>query len=310
MAPEPRLAGTWTALYTPFRADGQVDYDAYAALCERVGRAGSGLLACGTTGETPTLTVDEIRRLTRIAIEVGAASGGAPVMVGTGQSSTAGTIAATAVAKELGADLALVVVPPYNKPPQRGLLAHFRAVADVGLPVVLYNVPGRTGATLNPATVLELAKDPRFIAIKEAGGSLPVLDALVTGANALGNGFSVLSGDDAATQPLLAMGGHGVISVASNVIPDEVVAMVRLGLSGEHEAARALHERLAPLFSALFLAPNPIPVKAAAAMLDHARPDLRLPLIALDADLPAEKAILQQVQAALRLARDGAKEAA
>lgn len=308
MAPEARLSGTWTALYTPFRADGQVDYDAYAALCERVHRAGSGLLACGTTGETPTLTTDEIRRLTRIAIEV--ADHRTPVMVGTGQSSTAGTIAATAMAKELGADLALVVVPPYNKPTQRGLLAHFRAVADVGLPVVLYNVPGRTGATLNPATALELAKDPRFIAIKEAGGSLPVLDALVSGAKALGNGFSVLSGDDAATQPLLAMGGHGVISVASNVIPDEVVAMVRLGLSGEHEAARLMHERLAPLFTALFLAPNPIPVKAAAAMLDHARADLRLPLLALDADLPAEKTILQQVQAALSLARDGAKEAA
>lgn len=308
MAPEARLSGTWTALYTPFRADGQVDYDAYAALCERVYRAGSGLLACGTTGETPTLTMDEIRRLTRIAIEV--ADHRTPVMVGTGQSSTAGTIAATAMAKELGADLALVVVPPYNKPTQRGLLAHFRAVADVGLPVVLYNVPGRTGATLNPATALELARDPRFIAIKEAGGSLPVLDALVSGAKALGNGFSVFSGDDAATQPLLAMGGHGVISVASNVIPDEVVAMVRLGLSGEHEAARLMHERLAPLFGALFLAPNPIPVKAAAAMLDHARADLRLPLLALDADLPAEKTILQQVQAALSLARDGAKEAA
>lgn len=308
MAPEARLRGTWTALYTPFSADGQVDYDAYAALCERVSRAGSGLLACGTTGETPTLTVDEIRRLTRIAVE--AAEGRAPVMVGTGQSSTAGTIAATAMARELGADLALVVVPPYNKPTQRGLLAHFRAVAEVGLPVVLYNVPGRTGATLAPSTALELAKDPRFIAIKEAGGSLPVLDALVTGANALGNGFSVLSGDDAATQPLLAIGGHGVISVASNVVPEEVVAMVRLGLAGEHEAARALHERLAPLFGALFLAPNPIPVKAAAAMLDHGRPDLRLPLLALDADIPSEKAILQQLHSALRTAREGTSEAA
>lgn len=304
MAPEPRLAGTWTALYTPFRADGQVDYDAYAALCERVCRAGSGLLACGTTGETPTLTVDEVRRLARIAIDV--AKGRAPVMVGTGQSSTAGTITATAMAGELGADLALVVVPPYNKPTQRGLLAHFRAVADVGLPVVLYNVPGRTGATLNTSTALELAKDTRFIAIKEAGGSLPVLDALVSGARALGNGFSVLSGDDAATQPLLAMGGHGVISVASNVVPDEVVAMVRLGLAGEHEAARILHERLAPLFMALFLAPNPIPVKAAAAMLGEARADLRLPLLALDADEPAEKAILQQVQRALLQAKGAA----
>jgi 4-hydroxy-tetrahydrodipicolinate synthase len=302
MAPQARLTGTWTALYTPFKDDGRIDEEAYGALCERVAAAGSGLLACGTTGETPTLTVDEVRRLSRIAIEVGRHK--LPVMVGTGQSSTAGTVAATAMAKELGADLALVVVPPYNKPTQRGLLAHFRAVADVGLPIVLYNVPGRTGSTMAPSTALELAKDERFVAIKEAGGSLPVFDALVTGARALGNGFAVLSGDDLATQPLMAMGGHGVVSVASNVVPDEVVALVNAGLAGEHEAARVLHERLAPLFSSLFAAPNPIPVKAAAAMLGHARPHLRLPLIALDADDAGDKAILQQLERALLAARE------
>lgn len=302
MAAQARLTGTWTALYTPFLADGRIDEDNYAALCERVARAGSGLLACGTTGETPTLSSQEVRRLSQIAIEVGHTTH-MPVMVGTGSSSTTHTVAATAMAKELGADLALVVVPPYNKPTQRGLLAHFRAVADVGLPVVLYNVPGRTGATLAPATTLELAKDTRFIGIKEAGGSLPVLDALVTGAHTLGNGFAVLSGDDAATQPLIAMGGHGVVSVAGNVVPDEMVALVNAGLAGDHEAARVMHERLLALFTALFLAPNPIPVKAAAAMLGHARSDLRLPLLALDADDNGERAILQQLVRALDRAR-------
>ncbi len=294
-----RLEGTWTALYTPFGSDGRLDEVAYRRLAERLVAAGSGLLACGTTGETPTLTEAEYVRCIEIAVDVG--RGHAPVMVGTGNSSTVDSIAATRLAKELGADLALVVTPPYNKPPQKGLLAHFRAVADVGLPIVLYNVPGRTGANLLPATTLELAQDPRFVAIKEAGGSLTHMEALVAGARALDNGFSVLSGDDAMILPLVAIGGHGVVSVAGNVAPDAVVALTRAALAGDLDDARIRHEQLLPLFTALFLTSNPIPVKAAAAILGHARPDVRLPLTRLDADDPAERKILDALVDALAL---------
>lgn len=295
-----RLEGTLTALYTPFGDDGRVDLDAYAALAERLAAAGSGLVACGTTGETPTLTRDEYARCIEVAVAVG--KGRVPVVAGTGQSSTAEAIATTALAQRLGADSALVVVPPYNKPPQRGMLAHFRAVAEVGLPVILYNVPGRTGANLLPATALELARDPRFVAIKEAGGSLPQAEALIRGAEALGNGFSVLSGDDALTVAMMALGAHGVVSVAANVVPVAVTAMVEAALRGDLKTAYSHHDRLVPLFEALFASSNPIPVKAAAALLGHARDEVRLPLLPLDATCPVERRILDRLAEALSIA--------
>lgn len=281
--PLPRpLTGTLTALYTPFTRDGAVDLDAFRALCERVASAGSGLVPCGTTGETPTLTDPEYHGLIAAAVEV--AAGRVPVVAGTGTSATDKTIAQTRAAAALGADAALVVTPPYNKPPQRSLLAHFRAVADAGeLPIVLYNVPSRTGCNLLPETALELAADPRFIAIKEAAGSLAQVEALIAGAP---EGFSVLSGDDAMTFPLVALGGHGVISVAANVAPGPMVALTRALLAGDLPTARRLQRALTPLFTALFVTTNPIPVKHAASLLGHAEPIMRLPLTADAVDDP------------------------
>ncbi len=281
MAPA-RLEGTFTALYTPFREDGSVDSRAYEALCERVAAAGSGLVPCGTTGETPTLTMQEYAECVRVAVAVG--RGRVPVIAGTGSSSTATTIECTRLAKELGADMALVVTPPYNKPPQKALLAHFRAVADVGLPILLYNVPGRTGVNMAASTTLELARDPRFVGVKEASGALSQVEALVAQADSLGNGFAILSGDDALTLPMMALGAHGVVSVASNVAPDGVVSLVRAALAGRYSEARALHYKLRPLFEALFLTSNPIPVKRAAMRLGHARDAVRMPLLPLGED--------------------------
>ncbi len=271
-----RLRGTLTAIYTPFKADGSVDTEAFRAQCARLVEAGSGLVPCGTTGETPTLSLEEWETLVVTAVEV--AAGAVPVIPGTGSNDTADTIRTTARARALGADAALVVAPPYNKPPQRSLLAHFRAVADGGgLPVLIYNVPGRCAVNLAPETTLALAADPRFIGVKEAAGSLAQFEALVAGAPP---DFAVLSGDDAWTLPLLALGGHGVVSVAANVAPQAVVALVRAGLAGDLPEARRHHFALRPLVEALFAVSNPIPVKHAASLLGHARADVRLPLTA------------------------------
>jgi len=269
-----RIQGTLTALYTPMTSTGEVDLDAYTALCERLIAAGSGLVACGTTGETPALTPGEYERLVRRAVEV--AKDRVPVLAGTGVSSTHKTIELTQLARRLGADGALVVTPPYNKPPQASLRAHFRAVADEGgLPILLYNVPSRTGCNLTAATACELGKDARFLGIKEAAGNLSQVEALVAGAP---EGFAILSGDDAIAFTMIALGAHGLVSVAGNVAPREVVRLVDLAMSGALTAAREQHYRLRPLFEALFLTTNPIPVKRAAAMLGHAREHVRMPL--------------------------------
>ncbi|PKN56816.1 MAG: 4-hydroxy-tetrahydrodipicolinate synthase [Deltaproteobacteria bacterium HGW-Deltaproteobacteria-14] len=290
------LTGTLTALYTPFLADGTLDLDAWRALCERLASAGSGLVPCGTTGETPALTDGEYQTLVRVAVEV--AAGRVPVIAGTGSSSTERTIATTRAAAEVGADAALVVTPPYNKPPQRSLLAHFRAVADQGgLPIVLYNVPSRTGCNMLPETTLELARDPRFVAVKEAAGSVAQIEQLIYGAP---DGFTVLSGDDALTFPLVALGGHGVISVAANVAPEPMVALVAALLAGDLGRARTLQRALTPLFGALFATTNPIPLKHAAALLGHARATMRLPLTA-DA---VDDALSKRIAAALAHARE------
>ncbi len=290
------LTGTLTALYTPFTAGGCVDLDAYEGLCDRLVTAGSGLVPCGTTGETPTLTPDEYTALVETAARV--AAGRVPVIAGTGGSSTRATIETTRRAAEAGADAALVVTPPYNKPPQRALLAHFHAVArEGGLPVVLYNVPGRTACNLLPETAHALAADPRFVAIKEAAGRLDQIQRLIFEAP---EGFTVLSGDDAMTFSLVALGGHGVISVAANLVPRGMVALVDAARAGDLAKARALQRALAPLFSALFGVTNPIPVKHAAALMGHCAPTMRLPLTAGCVD----DALSARLAAALKVARD------
>ncbi len=274
MSFDPR--GVFTALVTPFAPDGSIDFDAYRALCERQVAAGVALVPCGTTGETPTLSHEEDARLIGTAVEV--ARGKVLVLAGTGSNATKTAIANTRRAADLGADGALVVTPYYNKPPQASLLAHFRAVADEGgLPVVLYNVPGRTACRLNAATILRLAEHPQIVAIKEASGDLDLLQEVINGAPA---GFRVLSGDDAWTLTTLLLGGDGIISVASNVVPRAMRRLATAATAGDLATARAVQARLLPLFRALFVTTNPIPVKRALALGGHMGPGLRLPLTA------------------------------
>lgn len=275
------IAGTLTAMITPFR-DGAIDY---ARLDERIERqiaAGvDGLVPCGTTGESPTLSHDEHRRL--IEHVVGKVAGRVRVVAGTGSNATTEALELTRHARAAGADAALVVNPYYNKPTQEGLYRHFALLADeVGLPIVLYNIPGRTGVALTPATVARLAEHDAIVAIKEATGSMDTASeiAALTSRREL----AILSGDDSLTLPLMALGGGGVISVLSNLLPGRVTAMVRAGLEGDFDEARRMHLELFPLFKGMFLETNPIPIKTAMRMAGHDTGELRLPLCEMDAD--------------------------
>jgi len=268
--------GAFAALYSPMDAAGALDEPALRGLCERLIDGGVSLVPCGTTGETPTLNVEERARVVEIAVET--AAGRAPVIVGTGSNNTAATVASTRAAAAQGADGALVVTPYYNKPPQGALLQHFTRVADEGgLPVVLYNVPGRTGCALAADTILELAEHPQIVGIKEASADLDLFQTLL---NESPDDFSILSGDDAWTAPVMLLGAHGVVSVAANVVPRAISALVSSAGRGDIERTRYLQGGLLPLFRALFCTTNPIPVKRAAELLGHARRDLRLPLTA------------------------------
>ncbi|NOZ01231.1 MAG: 4-hydroxy-tetrahydrodipicolinate synthase [Deltaproteobacteria bacterium] len=270
------LTGVTTALITPFNGDNKVDTRALAGLVEAQLAAGvHGLLACGTTGETPTLTDDEYALVVRTVVE--AAGGRAPVLAGTGTNCTRTTIERTRKAGELGADAALVVAPYYNKPQQRGMVRHFSDVArEGGLPVVVYNVPSRTGINIEPRTSITLAAVDGIVAVKEASGSV---EAVKTIAEAVATDFTVLSGDDAKSLEFYKVGARGVISVASNVAPGLVVKLWDLWKAGELDGAAALDRSLAPLFEALFVEPNPVPCKAAAMMLGICKDTVRLPLV-------------------------------
>ena len=282
----PRLRGAFTALVTPFTDDGAVDETAFRSLVGWQLLSGiDGLVPCGTTGESPTLSPAERERLIAIAVELRDERPWrrrATVIAGTGTNDTAATIRATRRAAELGADAALVVAPYYNRPDQRMLEAHFRAVADEGgLPVVVYNVPGRTGTNVEAETFLRLAEHPRIAAVKEASGNIEQIARICRDRPA---GVAVLSGDDVATLAVLALGGDGVVSVASNEIPGEMAALCRAGLGGDLRGARRLHERWLPLLLANFRgAPSPVPVKAALALMGLLPTDrLRAPLLSLD----------------------------
>jgi len=279
------LDGVTTALVTPFEADGTLDEPAFARLVERQVAAGvSGIAPVGTTGEAPTLDAVERERLIERCAELAAGVRGPrpTVVAGTGTNDTRATIAATRRAASLGADVALVVAPYYNRPNQAMLEAHFTAVAEDGrLPIIVYNVPSRTASNVAAETVLRLAGHPRIVGVKEASGNLEQIATIVRDRPA---GFAVLAGDDAWTLPLLALGGNGVVSVASNEVPESMVALVAAALDGDWHAARTIHERLLPLFRANFAgAPNPAPVKAALAMMGLAEDAVRLPLLPLDA---------------------------
>ena len=274
------LSGTYVALVTPFRHR-DVDEEALRALVERVIEAGvQGLVPCGTTGEGVTLRPEEADRAIRAVIEQ--AAGRVPVLPGTGSNDTAVALERTKRARALAAGGALVVAPYYNKPTQEGLYAHFRRVAEEGgLPVVLYDVPSRTGSTIAVETVRRLAKLNGVVAVKAACGDLVRVSSLV---RACGKRAAVLSGDDILTLPICAVGGKGVVSVTANVAPRAVSDLVRAVLDDRLADARLMHHSLQDLSVALFLETNPIPVKAALAMMGQIKEELRLPLTPLSAE--------------------------
>lgn len=273
--------GTYTAIVTPFDAEGRVDVAALEALIEAQAAGGvTGIVPVGTTGESPTLDVEEHLEVVRVAVR--AARGRMTVIAGTGANATAEAVSLTRSAIEAGADGTLQVTPYYNKPSAEGLYRHFKTVADLGLPVVLYNVPGRTGREIPLEVVARLAEHPNVVAIKEAAGNVDRVSAIRERC-----GITVLSGDDSLTLPMMAVGARGVISVASNVVPDLVSAMVRAALAERWPEARALHARLYPLFRDLFIDTNPVPVKAAMAMQGRILETYRLPLCPMTDDLKA-----------------------
>lgn len=294
------LSGSITALATPFSGAGELDYDAFRRLVAAQLAAGtSALVVAGSTGEAAALSDDEYTRLLQVAVE--AVAGRVPVLAGTGLSNTAKTIALTRHARDHGADAALVVTPPYVRPTDEGLVAHYTAVAEQGgLPVVLYNVPGRTGCDMSPAVVARLCGHDNIIGLKEARGDEARWQALYP---LRGEGFSLLSGDDPSFVRALLGGADGVISVASNVVPRAFAQLCRLVREGKGEAARQLDARLAGLYDFLGIEPNPIPVKALLALQGMGQ-GLRLPLLPLSAahaDVArAMAALCEQVESELK----------
>lgn len=267
--------GSYTALVTPFR-DGAIDVPAFEKLIERQIAAGiTGIVAVGTTGESPTLSHQEREQAIRMSVEI--AKGRCQVLAGTGSYSTKEAIAATQAAEKMGVDGALIVAPYYNKPSQEGLFRHFDSIARATrLRIMLYNIPGRCGVDINADTVerLALARD-NIVSIKEASGSVERVGELY---RRLPETFTILSGDDGLTMPFMAVGAVGVVSVASNLLPVEIAELVRAMQNGDGETARAMHCRLAPLFRDLFIEPNPVPVKTALAWRGEMSSEVRLPL--------------------------------
>jgi len=269
--------GVLTALVTPFR-DGGVDERALQELVELQIAAGvDGLVPCGSTGEAATLSHAEHRRV--VEVVVAAARGRVPVLAGAGSNSTSEAIELTRYAKEAGADGALLISPYYNKPTQEGIVAHYAEVArQTAFPLFVYNIPGRTMSNILPATIGRLAEIDQIVGVKESCGNLDQMAHVIA---AVPESFSVLSGDDSLTLPLLALGGKGVISTTSNLAPAEMVELVRAFRAGDVERARAIHYRLLPLFDALFCETNPIPMKAALALRGLILEEIRLPLTRL-----------------------------
>jgi len=276
-----KLRGCGTALVTPFKSDGSIDDRALRALVEwQVESKIDFLVPCGTTGETPTLSHDEWLQVIDTTIEV--VNGRVPIVAGATSNSTNEAVAkAKEVAKRKGVDAILTASPYYNKPTQEGQYQHFKAIAEaVDKPLVLYNVPGRTAANIEPATLVRLAEIKNIIAVKEASGSITQIAEVCS---IVPEGFAVLSGDDAVTLPVIALGGVGIVSVASNEIPREMAEMTRAALANDWDKARALQRKYLTLMQANFLESNPIPVKAVLAMMGRIGENYRLPM------LPAKK---------------------
>lgn len=283
--------GSIVALVTPFKEDFSVDFDAYGRLIEfQIERGTHGIVPCGCTGEAATLSHDEQKQIIRFAIEK--IAGRVPVVAGTGSNNTREAIELTRYAKEVGADGALMITPYYNKPTKEGQIAHYRAVAEkVDIPIMLYNVPGRTGTNIEPQTVAEMSKIPNIVSIKEAAGSLDQVSSIRSLCN-----INILSGDDSLTLPMMAVGASGVVSVAANVTPDKVAALCDEWDNGNLAAAQAIHYELMPLFKALFVQTNPLPVKAVLAHMGLIKNVLRLPLTPLPADKFAQiKPVIEKI---------------
>lgn len=286
------FAGAYTAIVTPFNADGSVDYGKFKALIERQIQGGmDGIVPVGTTGESPTVDYAEHKKLIQTTVEV--CRGRTKVIAGTGANATREAIELTRFALDVGADGTLQVAPYYNKPNQEGLYRHFSTVADLGLPVVLYNIPGRTGVEIALDTVVRLAQHPRIVAIKEAAGNVSRVSQILAECD-----LCVLSGDDPLTLPMMIVGGQGAISVASNVVPQAVADLVHSALKGDWAQARQLHNTYFRLFTDLFLDTNPIPVKAALALMGEIEEVYRLPLCPTS---PAVKAKLTECLQSLHL---------
>jgi 4-hydroxy-tetrahydrodipicolinate synthase len=287
------FTGCGTALVTPFRQDGALDEPALRSLIRRQIDAGINFLVpCGTTGESPTLSREEHLRVVEIAVELG--KGKTPVLAGAGGYNTAEVTALARDLAALGADGILSVTPYYNKPTQEGLYQHFKAIAaGISLPLILYSVQGRTGVNIEPATVQRLSLIDNIVGIKEASGNMPQMSAIL---NSVDEKFLVLSGDDALALPLVALGGHGLISVASNEIPGEMTRLIQLALGNDFPGARALHRRYLPLMEINFIESNPIPVKTALAEMGLLKPVWRLPLLAAKPENQARiRAILESL---------------
>ena len=266
--------GSLVAIVTPFK-NGRVDERALGDLIEfQITNGTDGIVPCGTSGESATLTYEEHDRVIEFTVE--ATRRRVPVIAGTGSNSTDEAITLTKHAKQAGADGALVICPYYNKPTQEGLYRHYKAIAEaVDLPLVVYNIPSRTSVNIQPTTIARLSSIHNIVAIKEGAGSLGQVSEII---QACGNRIAVLAGDDALTVPMMAVGAHGVITVTANIAPADMAALVDAFAAGKLDEAKALHYKLYPLFTALFYETNPIPVKEALGMMGKIQPELRLPL--------------------------------
>lgn len=265
--------GSFVALVTPHLADGSIDERRFRELVEfQIENGTRGIVPCGCTGEAATLSFDEQKRLIKITVE--AVNKRVPVVAGTGSNNTAEALELTSHAKKAGADGALLISPYYNKPTPEGQYRHYEKIAKgVDIPIMLYNVPSRTGISIQPKTVARLSRIDNIVAIKEASGSLDQISQILSLCD-----ITVLSGDDSLTLPMMSVGAKGVVSVAANIMPKEVARMVNLALDGKYEEARKMHLKLAPIFKGLFIETNPIPVKAALSLMGKIEANWRLPL--------------------------------
>jgi 4-hydroxy-tetrahydrodipicolinate synthase len=290
-----RLTGCGTALVTPFNRDGSVDEPALRALVDwQITEGIHFLVPCGSTGEAATMTLDEHERVVRVTVEE--SRGRVPIVAGAGSNDTKKAIELSRRMRDAGATHLLHTSPMYNKPPQRGIVAHYRAIADaVDLPIVIYNVPGRTGSNIEAKTTIEMAGIPGIAAVKEASGSLSQIADIIHGRP---SGFSVLSGDDEMTLPVMALGGDGIVSVISNATPRLMARLCDKMRAGDFDGARALHFQLLSWMRAAFIESNPLPVKAALSLMGKIQNQLRLPLVPMsDTHTGAVRAALQAAEA-------------